>query len=103
MTVKDLRRNERIPAQERVAIGWDDSSGHKFVLANCLNVSPKGISVRLESPIPVRSYVSLRSEKLQLSGNAAVKYCIRRNTWYQVGLEFNPGVKFNKGPAFSFS
>ena len=104
MTTKNMRRNERMPAQERVALAWDESGGqHKFVLASCLNISETGMSIRVESPLPVRTYVSLRSEKLKIAGNAAVKYCIRRNTWYQIGLEFNPGMKFNRAPALTFA
>jgi hypothetical protein len=92
MMTKDLRRTERIPSQERVSVGWADSSGSpKFVLAKCLNISEEGISLRVAEPVPVRTYVTLRCEKLKIAEHASVKYCVRQNSWYQIGLEFTPG------------
>ena len=103
MVTKNLRRNERISSQERLAIGWDDLIGQpKFMFANCLNISTDGLSVRIDQPIAVRTYVTIRSEKLKLAGTATVKYCIRRNSWYHVGLEFTPGRVFNNCPALKF-
>jgi hypothetical protein len=100
MNTKNLRRAQRTALEERIAVGWDDSNGNpKFVFARCLNVSTDGLSLRLDEPIQVRAYVSLRSEKLKISGSASVKYCIRRNSWYQIGLEFSPGTKSNRAPA----
>jgi len=96
MITKELRRNERFPATEPVEVGWEESDGPKFARATCLNISPEGISMRMDQALPVRSHVTFRSAKLKLSGTASVRYCIRRNSWYQVGLEFNPGVRFNK-------
>lgn len=103
MVTKNLRRKERIPSQERVEIGWDDPIGQpRFMFANCLNVSTQGLSVRVHLPMPVRTYVTFRSEKLKLAGTATVKYCIRCNTWYRIGLEFIPGKAFNNAPALTF-
>ncbi len=103
MVTKNLRRNERIPSRERVAIRWDDLIGQpKFMLGNCLNISTDGLSVRIDQPIAVRTYVTVRSEKLKLAGTATVKYCIRRNAWYQIGLEFTPDRVFNNAPALTF-
>ena len=58
--------------------------------------------MRIDQPIAVRTYVTLRSEKLKLAGTATVKYCIRRNTWYHIGLEFTPGRVFNNASALTF-
>jgi len=84
-------------------MGWDDPIGQpRFMFANSLNISTEGLSLRVHQPMPVRTYVTLRSEKLKLAGTATVKYCIRRNTWYQVGLELTPGRTFNNAPALTF-
>jgi hypothetical protein len=102
MVINNLRRNLRVPSSERIALSWDETPGNpRFTFAKCLNISPEGISVRTDKPMPIRSYVSLRSEKLHLTGSASVKYCIRHNNWYQVGLEFTPGIKFNRAAAAS--
>ena len=103
MVTKNLRRNERISSRERVAIGWEDLTGHpRFMSGNSLNISTDGLSVRVDEPIAVRTYVTLRSEKLRLTGTATVKYCIRLNSWYQIGLEFTPDMVFNNAPALTF-
>jgi hypothetical protein len=103
MTIKNSRRSERMPAKEQVSIRWENSVGQpRFALVNCLNISEDGISILFREPIPVRCYVSVSSEKLKLAGNAAVKYCIRQKTWFQIGLEFTGGLKFKKAPVFSF-
>ncbi len=103
MVSKNLRRQERIPSHERVAIGWDDSVGQpRFVFANCLNITTGGLSLQVNQPLAVRTYVTLRSEKLKLAVTATVKYCVRRNSWYQVGFEFTPGRVFNNAPALAF-
>ncbi len=103
MVTRNLRRSGRIPTHEQVAIGWDDPIGQpRFTLANCLNLSADGLSLRVNQPLAVRSYVTLRSEKLKLAGTATVKYCIRINTWYRVGLEFTPGSAFRNAPSPAF-
>lgn len=103
MITKNLRRNERIPSLERVAIGWDDLIGQpRFMFGNSLNISTDGLSVRVDQAIALRTYVTIRSEKLKLAGTATVKYCIRRNSWYHVGLEFTPDMVFNNAPALKF-
>ena len=102
MTIKNARRTERMPATDRVSIRWEDTLGEsRFALVNCLNISKDGIAIRFREPMTVRSYVNVCSEKLKLSGSASVKYCIRRNAWYQIGLEFTSGLKFNEAPAYS--
>jgi len=91
----NLRRSERIPALCPVSISWDDGHGEpKFAIAKGRNICENGVSLRVNEPLPVRSYVSLHSESLQLSGTAAVRYCLRANGCYSVGLEFSGGMKY---------
>jgi hypothetical protein len=91
----NLRRMERIESPQRVSISWDDKHGQaKFASARALNISENGISLRLNEPLEVRSLVTLRSEGLKLAGSATVRYCIRRNGWHYVGLEFSGGMTY---------
>jgi hypothetical protein len=93
----ELRRTGRMNFPDRVFLGWDGEDGEpRFTIARGVNISPTGISVRVNHSIPVRSYVSLRSESLNLSGNASVRYCIRRDGWYRLGLEFSSGIMLGK-------
>jgi hypothetical protein len=50
--------------------------------------------VKLTVPIEKLTYVTLRSKELGLSGRASVRYCIRRNGSYHVGLEFSEGLRY---------
>ncbi len=84
------RRIERTVLEQKVSLAWSDAEGHnKFIFAQCLDTSQHGISLRVAEPIAVGSYVAVRSETLSVAGRAAVKYCIRRNGWYRIGIEFS--------------
>jgi hypothetical protein len=99
MMIKNARRAERMLAKDQVTLSWEDNLGEpRFALVYCLNISIHGIAIRFREPMTVRSYVRVRSEKLKVSDSASVKYCIRRNAWYQIGLEFTSGLKSNETP-----
>ena len=73
--VLELRRTERIEALHPISICWDDGHGEpKFAIAKGRNISENGVALRVNGPLPLRSFVSLHSESLQLSGTAAVRY-----------------------------
>jgi hypothetical protein len=102
MMINNARRTERMLAKDQVTLSWEDNLGEpRFALVYCVNVSMHGIAIRFREPMTVRSYVRVRSEKLKLSGSASVKYCIRRNAWYQIGLEFTSGLKLNAMPGLA--
>jgi hypothetical protein len=91
----DLRRTERVPALQPISISWDDGHGEpKFAIAKGSNICENGVGLRVNEPLPLRSFVSLHSESLRLSGTAAVRYCLRGNGCYSVGLEFSGGMKY---------
>jgi hypothetical protein len=78
-----------------MSISWDDAHGQtKFAIAKGNNICENGVALRVNEPLPVRSYVLLHSESLHLSGTAAVRYCLRGNGCYSVGLEFSGGMKY---------
>jgi hypothetical protein len=91
----DLRRSERVEALHPISICWDDGHGEpKFAIAKGRNISEDGVALRVNEPLPLRSFVSIHSESLHLSGTAAVRYCVRGNGGYSVGLEFSGGMKY---------
>jgi hypothetical protein len=97
----DLRRTERVPALQPVSICWDNGRGEpKFAIAKGSNICENGVGLRVNEPIALRTFVSLHSESLHLSGTATVRYCLRGNGCYSVGLEFSGGMKY-KSPSGS--
>jgi hypothetical protein len=94
----NTRRFHRFPYNDLVRVSWQDRLGQvKYANAKCLDVSEQGISVELVEPVELRSYVSLRSDKLKLAGTAAVRYCQRKAGKYMIGLEFSAGLKCSTG------
>jgi hypothetical protein len=91
------RRCERSPCTEKIRIAWEGPNGEpQFALGHCLDISATGLAVKLRVPIEKQTYVNLRSEQIRLSGRASVRYCIRRNGAYHIGLEFSAGLQYKK-------
>jgi len=86
----DCRRQfERKLVRETVSVSWLDRQGaQKFYSTYSFDVSTRGLSVHVAEPIPIESYVALRSAKLKLIGRAVVRNSVRRNSGYRIGVEF---------------
>lgn len=92
----DLRRETREACTPTVKIMWCDASGHdKFAHASALDVSPLGMRLKVPEPLRIQTSVTLRSEKLQLHGQASVRHCSSFGTKFSVGLEFVRGVRWS--------
>ena len=93
--VMNSRRCKRIPCGEKVRLGWEGPNGEaQFTLGQCIDISATGVAIKIKVPIEQRTYVTLRAEQIGLAGRASVRYCIRRNAAYHVGLEFSGGLKY---------
>jgi len=78
---------------------WKDRDGNeKFTNAYTLDISESGMRVEVPEPLPERSYVIMRADKLALHGTASVRSCSRKGTKYVAGLEFSAGLKFKPKP-----
>jgi|SRR5580692_8133758 hypothetical protein len=99
MTSKGTRRHERSEHADIVQVMWKDrDGGDKFANARTLDISELGMRIEIPEAVQERSFVSLRCDKLKLSGTASVRSCQRKGNKYQVGLEFSVGMKW-KPPA----
>jgi len=95
MSEGKLRRHERSDVRTMINLMWKDRMGtEKFTNAYTLDVSESGMRVEVPEPIPERSYVIVRADKLALHGTASVRSCARKGTKYVAGLEFSAGMKF---------
>ncbi len=90
MSTKDTRRHRRGLYAGPIRVSWEESSGLiKYTEAKCLDVSEGGLRVEARAPIPLRTYVSLRAEKIDLAGTASVKHVARRGAKYILGLQLS--------------
>ena len=90
-----MRRHGRTDVRALVQLMWKDRDGNeKFTNAYSLDVSESGMRAEVPEPVPERSYVIIRADKLALHGSASVRSCSRKGTKYVVGLEFSAGMKF---------
>ena len=95
MSKGNLRRHERDACESILQIVWRDREGEeKYTNARTLDVSESGMRIEVPEPLPERSYVTLRADKLGLHGSASVRSCVRKGTRYLVGLEFSAGLRY---------
>jgi hypothetical protein len=91
----ELRKHERISWTGKVAISWIDGLGtSRTGVGECVNLSSRGMQLRLRNPIDVRGYVYLQCKQAGLHGSASVRSCNRHNQTYVIGVEFEGGMKF---------
>jgi hypothetical protein len=95
MPKRDLRRHQRIPFLGPLHIAWEEDYGSpKYARGKCLDVSEGGLRIEVEvfEPIPVRSRVSLRADRINLHASGTVKHAARRGSTYIVGLELSQAL-----------
>jgi hypothetical protein len=93
---KDHRRHQRIPYLGAVRISWEDERGiARYAQAKCLDVSEEGLRIEVGEPIPVRSTLSLREERIKVGGSATVRYTAWRGCNHVLGLNLSQDLEKN--------
>jgi hypothetical protein len=88
MTARNLRRHHRLPYFGYVNLSWTDTRGQvKYTRTKCLDISDSGLSLEAPEPISLRASVSIRAERLNLSGAATVRHVVRLGSKFILGLE----------------
>jgi hypothetical protein len=92
-----VKRNLRYHARDEVdgslRILWEDAAGREQVSqAKIVNISPRGIGLRCDQAIPLRSPISCNDEKLGIRGRGTVRHCTFVKGKYQIGVEFSGGT-----------
>ena len=99
----ERRRGTRHPAKGKVRVLWEHSDGqHQVCIAELVEVSHKGLRIRVEVNMPPRTYVTINERELGIVGRGSVRYCRFEKGKYAVGLEFSNGTGW-KTPADSAS
>ena len=90
MSKKDKRQHHRMQYFGPAHIFWDDEQGiTRFAHAKCVNVSEGGLRIEVGEPIPVRSQISLRADRIGFSGSATVRNIAWRGCKYVLGVNLS--------------
>ena len=77
-----------------VKIEWRDKySVDHTVVANLEDISSSGACLQLEEDVPLQSIVTITHEKGSYEGR--VRYCVFKDIGYFMGVEFEPGQRWN--------
>ncbi len=77
-----------------VKIEWQDRSGAAHsVVANLEDISASGACLQLDEDIPPQTLVLIRHDNGDFQGR--VRYCIFKDIGYFLGMEFEPGYRWN--------
>ncbi len=93
-TMHERRENPRMLCADLVKIEWRDRDGRaQEVVANLEDISLTGACLQLEEDIPPQTLVKMHYDAGTLSGK--VRYCIFRDIGYFLGVEFEPGQRWD--------
>ena len=90
---KELRRHRRYTVDSGILqVAWLDSAGRmKTTRTRALNISETGIALELpEAAMPL--LIRFQSDRFNVQGVGAVRYCRRAGPKYIVGLEFTDNL-----------
>ncbi len=91
---KESRKDRRVALPGTILFSWQDPAGElKVARGKCLDFSRTGMRVELPQPVPLRTYVTVRSESAGLTFNASVRNCSISRGKSLLGLEFTCRLK----------
>lgn len=90
----EKRIEPRLMCADLVDIEWQSPNGQvQHSVANLEDISGMGACVQVEEEIPLRSQIRITVMNQQYSGE--VRYCVFREFGYFLGVQFEPGVRWN--------
>lgn len=94
------RRNERTASEAHIKLSWTGASGEpRSTRGTILDCSELGLRVEVLHSIDPRSYVALDAAELRTGGWAgwgSVRYCLKRESKYVVGIELTAGARWGQ-------
>jgi len=90
---KDIRRHRRIPHTGPVRLSWQGSGEPCFAHGKCLDISAEGMLFETQEAVPLGVMVTIRAERLNVSGSAMVKHVRRKGFKYVIGLELSAALR----------
>lgn len=94
-SIKERRTEPRLLCADFVEVEWRHENGRKCrTVANLEDISQSGACIQLDFAVPPETPVRLRRDRGDLDG--VVRYCVYREIAYFLGVEFEPGQKWNE-------
>ncbi|GAB4356613.1 MAG: hypothetical protein OHK0021_00960 [Bryobacter sp.] len=94
--MQDRRENPRMMCADLVKVEWRDRDGlAQSTVANLEDISASGACLQLEEDVPPQTVVHISYDEGTFSGK--VRYCIFRDIGYFLGIEFEPGHRWDAG------
>ena len=91
----ERRLETRLMCADLVGVRWKDKSGRsRRVTAILEDISLSGACLQFDSPVPLKSDLSISYPKGELQG--VVRYCEFREIGYFVGIEFAPDCHWSR-------
>jgi PilZ domain len=85
------RSAKRLPVDYRFSIFSGDETGQRYIPARGINMSRSGALVEADEPVVIGSLVSVKVNRLGLTGSASVRHCTVKGAKFRIGLFFpNP-------------
>jgi len=96
MHEEDGRRDsDRSMCADLIKIVYTDEAGKKQKeMAALEDISPAGVCLQLEHPIPIDTPISILYPDGRYHGRT--RYCIFQHTGYFLGVQFDPGYEWSK-------
>jgi hypothetical protein len=90
LSPKNRRQHERLCYGGPVRISWEDERGLvRYAHAKCLDISEDGLRIGIAEPVPVRSRLLFRADRINFSGSATVRSVSWRGCKYILGLSMS--------------
>jgi hypothetical protein len=90
----EKRRYERVAYNGPIRISWESERGEvMYAQGKCVDVSEAGLRIEVPEPVPVRTYITLRADRINVSGRASVRSVDRRGTRFVLGLELSQEIR----------
>ncbi|MBI2689606.1 MAG: hypothetical protein HYX27_25130 [Acidobacteria bacterium] len=90
----ERRIEPRLMCADLVDIEWcDGDGGSRRTVANLEDISGMGACLQVEDEIPLRT--GIRMTVMQTEYVGEVRYCVFRDHGYFLGVQFEPGKKWN--------
>ncbi|MCS7043983.1 MAG: PilZ domain-containing protein [Bryobacteraceae bacterium] len=91
----DRRSEPRMLCADLVDVRWKDQNGKtRRAVANLEDISFSGACLQLETRVPVGAPMRISYAKGEFAG--VVRYCMFKDIGYFVGVQFEPGYKWDE-------
>lgn len=90
----EKRIEPRLMCADLVDVEWQDVKGRtQNAVANLEDISALGACLQVENEIPLRTSIRMTVTEVEYVGE--IRYCVFREYGYFLGVQFEPGVKWN--------